>query len=483
MNRLDSGKILAIDDRHMVPDQRVRTVVQPFEKEADNPVEERFSDWEIPGSVPGLVISDPVSGEYRMFFSTYHHEMGAYPTGTATSTDGLSWCKDPHFLDDREFIGLDRGYQGMSVCFHPEAATGDYRFFASVIFREAPAKGLPFRVHFKRSRDGQFWEWLERDRYWDGCSDVINVLWDRQRQRFVSYHKLWRVTGVDENEDQFREYFTSFDAKATGEGKVRVTGNRLFGEAADSLVDKVLVLGEQADDDGGGGFTTDRFRMIRVVARAESEDFVHWERNAVILEPLADAEPDEQSYGMPVFEYAGIYLGLPRHFRGRSGKLCVRTAWSLDGVSFTAPEVDAIDCGAPGTWDGGMVLAAAEPVVLGDRLCVYYGGYDQDHTRADGSVRMRWGRAWLRLDGFASRTGGLLRAKPLRSSARSLRVNGRGRIGITIRSAAGNLLHTADWHGDSTDTPVVRAQGPLSDEAFTVEFDLTTGELFAFLLE
>jgi hypothetical protein len=483
MQRMDCGKILAVDDRYLSADLRVRTTVHPFEKDTENPVWDEFSDWEIPGSVPGLVFPDPVTGDYRMFFGTYHHEMGAYPTGMATSKDGLSWRKHPRFLDDRDYVGIDRKYQGMSVCHQPEGVIDGYRFFASVIFREDMEKGLPFRVHFKRSRDGLAWEWLERERYWDGCSDVINVIWDTQQKRFVSYHKLWRVVGVDAAGEAFRGYFTAFTADETGDGKVRVAGNRLFCDAADSSVDRQLLLGEQATGDGGGGFTTDVFQMVRVVARAESSDYVNWENNTVILEPGPQAEIDEQSYGMPVFQYAGMYIGLPRNFRGQSGKLNVRTAWSTDGISFTAPDVDTIDCGAPGTWDCGMVLAAAEPLVLGDRMCVYYGGYDIDHSKPGSSFRMRPGRAWLRLDGFASRTGGVLRSRPLQSTARSLRVNGTGSIGVSVESVAGTVLHTAAWRGDATDACVIGGERPLHEEAFRIRFDLKAGELFSFRLE
>ena len=482
MHRLDSGKILAIDDRYMHADDQVRTTTHPFQKDDANPVEQRFSEWETSGSVPGLVLPDSAAGGYRMFFSSYHHEMGIYPTGMAISADGLSWAKHPDYLDDRDYAGKDRTYQGMSVCCHSQAAADDFRFYAMVVFREDKGKKLPFRVHFKRSRDGLVWEWLERERYWTGCSDVINIIWDTQRQRFVSYHKVWRVVGVDEHGGRFQGYFTAFIPTETGDGKVRIVGKRLFCDPADRAVDRLLMLGGGATGEGGGGYTTDVFQMIRVVARAESTDFVTWENNTVILEPPPGAAPDEQSYGMPVFEYGGMYLALPRYFLGISGKLNVRTAWSTDGVDFTAPEVDTIDCGAPGTWDCGMVLAAAEPLVLGDRLCVYYGGYNVDHTQDDGNFQMRPGRAWLRMDGFASRAGGTLSTVPLVSRARQLHINGTGTIGVVVESAAGQMLHSARWQGDSTDAQVVSAEGPLHEDAFRIRFDLNSGELYSFRL-
>lgn len=57
-------RILAIDGRYVSADSRVRTIAHPFAKDGENPVADQFSDWEIPGSVPGLVLPDPVTGGY-----------------------------------------------------------------------------------------------------------------------------------------------------------------------------------------------------------------------------------------------------------------------------------------------------------------------------------------------------------------------------------------------------------------------------------
>lgn len=139
-----------------------------------------------------------------------------------------------------------------------------------------------------------------------------------------------------------------------------------------------------------------------------------------------DLDSDEtQVYGMPAFAYQGLYIGLPwiyhaRYFRygeysvdklheaqGDSPRtIDVQLAWSWDLVNWTRPasRSEFIPRGPKGSWDGGMIVTARAPVVVGDELFFYYGGCDGVHDQP--KVRAAIGLAKLRLDGFCSQQAG-----------------------------------------------------------------------------
>jgi len=139
-----------------------------------------------------------------------------------------------------------------------------------------------------------------------------------------------------------------------------------------------------------------------------------------------DLDPDAtQIYGMPVFAYQGMYVGLPWIYNARWFKygsytdqrmaqverdspctMDVQLAWSWDLVNWTRPPARAqfIPRGKEGQFDSGMIYAARAPVQVGDRLYFYYGGWVGAHN--DPKAHANIGLATLRLDGFASMRAG-----------------------------------------------------------------------------
>jgi hypothetical protein len=154
-----------------------------------------------------------------------------------------------------------------------------------------------------------------------------------------------------------------------------------------------------------------------------------------------DLDPDAtQIYGMPVFPYQGLYIGLPwiynaRHFKygaytvqrlheaqeDSPRTVDVQLAWSWDLINWTRPpqRLPLIPRGTAGEFDSGMIYTARAPVQVGDRLFFYYGGFDgpHDEPKVKGSI----GVATLRLDGFCSMRAGsmegwlITRREPLRA--------------------------------------------------------------------
>lgn len=144
-------------------------------------------------------------------------------------------------------------------------------------------------------------------------------------------------------------------------------------------------------------------RGVRLVARSESEDFVHWTPAEVVLRGEDDSL---QLYAMPVFYHAGVYLGLPAVFDLRSDRVHTELAWSPDTVHWHRVQPGKPLLGGAarrGRYDWGCTYAAACPLVQAGEVRLYYGASDDTH--------MSWRRgslalATLRPDGFAGHQAG-----------------------------------------------------------------------------
>lgn len=143
------------------------------------------------------------------------------------------------------------------------------------------------------------------------------------------------------------------------------------------------------------------FPRVRLVARTESEDFVHWSDPQVVFRGLED---HLQIYAMPVFYHGGIYIGLPAIFDICADRVHVELAWSKDTVTWhrVEPGTPLIPNGTePGDYDWGCVYPAASPIVTDEGIQLFYGGSDGPHY---GERRGSLALATLRADGFAAAT-------------------------------------------------------------------------------
>jgi hypothetical protein len=134
----------------------------------------------------------------------------------------------------------------------------------------------------------------------------------------------------------------------------------------------------------------------RVVGWTESRDFVNWTPAKEVLR----GEPTAQLYSMPVFRYAGVYLGLPAIFDTREDRVHTELAWSPDTITWRRiePGRALIPRGkTDGDYDWGCVYASV-PVILKDQVRIYYGASNGPHTDwRDTYLAL----ATLRPDGFA----------------------------------------------------------------------------------
>jgi len=263
----------------------------------------------------------------------------------------------------------------------------------------------------------------------------------------------------------------------------------------DSRLNKYVAFGRF----GAGG---------RRVARAESDDFITWSAPRLVFSADAEDGPGTQCYGMGITRYEGVYVGLPWMFReGTTNRIDVQLAASRDGLQWqrVAGRGVFIPNGPRGSWDGGCIFTAAQPVqVVGDRVFIFYSALMLDHeeqrpTRQQqpGYGESSIGVATLRRDGFVSlragpQPGSLITEPFLWKAGRKLHLNvdaRQGQIQVTARDAHGKPL--AGWEmsrmivGDHTDVvvhwPAGREDGP--DRVISLQLTLQQADLYAYWLE
>lgn len=141
----------------------------------------------------------------------------------------------------------------------------------------------------------------------------------------------------------------------------------------------------------------------RLVGRFESEDFIHWKNNGLVLRSNLAEGRSSQTYCMPVFRHGSIYLSYVMMYHVGNGRTVdCELAWSPDGLTWqrVAAGTPFIPRGEKGAYDSECIYAMAGPPVVRDgKLMIFYGGDDFPHTG--------WKRhclpclATLRPDGFA----------------------------------------------------------------------------------
>jgi len=239
------------------------------------------------------------------------------------------------------------------------------------------------------------------------------------------------------------------------------------------------------------GFTRLWSNQRRVVGRTESPDFIHWTKAVEVLrgKHLFDV------YSMPVFRYAGVYLGLPAIFDEVADRVHTELAWSPDTVNW-----HRIEKGTPlipnsqkkGAYDWGTVYASF-PVLLEDEIRIYYGGCNGGHFDwRDGFLCL----ATLRPDGFAgyepadAARPAVVVTKPVTLGSR-LRITADaqgGSITVAVLDEADNVLltsrpvttnvtdETVSWLADGA--PLKRLWGKKARLRFVIK----RAKLYSFLL-
>lgn len=157
----------------------------------------------------------------------------------------------------------------------------------------------------------------------------------------------------------------------------------------------------------------------RVVARSESEDFIHWSQPQIVLTGHPGDGENPQLYGIGVDIYEGLYIGMVWVYP-ESGDytIDVEIACSRDGIHWQRVGLGQkfIPNGPPGSPDAGMIFTVNRPVLYKEKLYIYYSGMLGDHYKPAGVTHDReWSLKYrkmdinlglLRRDGFVSLDAG-----------------------------------------------------------------------------
>ena len=411
----------------------------PAVKHPANPVMRRAQAWE--GVGPYLfgsrLMQDAATQQFRMWYITYSFEGNFYRWGYATSADGLKWT--------RPDLGVERyGNALAGNCLplgpHPEKGT---RSIARDPRPETPSHRRYLGVRF--TYDGEFVSfspdgvaWLEYplNPVWHVPSDMIHIMWDHERQKFVAFFKVWELSGTEIRPDApdgapFKIQMPTFTPKKLGNGTTEFDGPCITfhppGAATVQNRKFILRSTNQSADDGGGTSLSGDWNAKRVQTFAESSDGIHWTNEQVVLRADAKDSPTANVQYLFVIRYGGYYVGFPT-MHDQAGLFRIQLAFSADGITWHRPSRDAwLDVGPTGSFDHGMVLGPADPIIGEREMTFPYGGFPIRHDSQETNWESAIGLASMRLDGFAAweaaNQEGELLTKPFRLSGDRLFVN------------------------------------------------------------
>ncbi len=393
---------LFVDDHLVAEKVGVTRVYHPFEKHAGNPVLVADKPWEGKTAyLYGTVLPAEAGKGYRMWYHSWAD--GAYRHLYATSADGLRWEKPDLGRVDykgptKNNILIRRTHEDHSPqVIHTPWETDPQRRYKLITYEygRTPPKYTVSGYYGACSPDGVRWTDVPRNPVLLDPGDVGNFVWDPHTGRYIGYPKKFTdVRG-------FRRRCVSFSETTTFE---------TWPES------KMVLIPDEFDD-----------RWVR--RPGQHTDF----------------------YGLSAFAYESMYLGFLWVFPITDGKddgpIFVELVSSRDGVNWARqerPRDPILPLGPKGAWDCGMIFTPNHPLVEGDRIRLYYGGFNVTHG-ADGAAAI--GLATLRKDGFASLDAGeavgTITTWPLLGLTAPLYVNCRadgGSVRVELLDAAGGVV-------------------------------------------
>ena len=311
---LEKKNYLLFDETTVSQSENCRLRFNPATKDPTSPVIEKTEPWE--GCGPYIWTTKVSASEdgYRMYYVAWENTTNLYRMGIAESKDGLNWVK-PRLIP-REFngetmhVGVDFP-ESPHICWPSTSVTFDPRDTAC---KDRRYCGLSFtysgtNAYF--SADGYTWHACSENPVWKGTSDSLFCMRDESRNKFVTYYKLWRVRGrtVGETPENIDMLFTTFDEKKLENGVTELKGPRVVhlpnGEEKIIQTSLLLESGNESPDDGGGGHLLGKWNSVRVMCRAESDDFIHWKNPSVVFEADENDRESANIQLISVFEMGG----------------------------------------------------------------------------------------------------------------------------------------------------------------------------------
>jgi DNA-binding FadR family transcriptional regulator len=151
-----------------------------------------------------------------------------------------------------------------------------------------------------------------------------------------------------------------------------------------------------------------RVRPKRTLARAESQDLLHWSGHSIIFESDCDSRAGAELNGITPFRYGDMQLAFLSVSTpgGRRGEL--QLASSRDGVHWqrVGGRQPFLSAGPEEAFDAHTVWHPTVPVVIGDSLHFYYAGSGSQTQPGEGVAQGGIGLATLTMDRFVSLQAG-----------------------------------------------------------------------------
>jgi len=393
---------LFVDDSIVLEKTAVTRRYHPFQKHPANPVLRADKPWE--GNTVylyGTVLPGEDGRGYRMWYHGFYG--GEYTNLYATSVDGLTWEK-PN-LGVRSIDGSP----GTNLLFrrtpqdhmpqviaNPDAEDAERRYlFFNYDYGRTKPDNLISGYYLAYSPDGIRWTDAPRNPVMMDVGDVGNVTWDARQKKFLNYTKVFAPV------DGYRRRAVGYSATRDPE----------------TWMPAELIL------------VPDKFDDRWVTMDMQHTDF----------------------YGLSGFAYESGYIGFLWIFRivdgNNDGPLLVELVSSRDGINWVRQEGDRpllLDVGADGEWDDGMVVTPNHPLVEGDTIKLFYGGFGGTH--GEKGVPAAIGLATLRKDGFASLDAateqGTVTTRVLEGASGELRVNAaiRGELRAEVLDNANRVI-------------------------------------------
>ena len=394
---------LFVDDNAVASREGVTRTYHAFQKYAGNPVMVADKAWEGANVyIYGTVLPNESGPGYRMWYHSLNLSVPAADrvhANYATSDDGITWAKPELGIISYNGSKANNMFilPGNCPCvMHTPWDAGIQRPYKLM-------RGGPWSVFSGAySLDALHWTEDALSRC-PTASDECTFAWDPLRQKYMGFPKVFAtVNGVSR----------------------RSTGVWATSNFDDWPSGTNLILAPDSWDD----------RWVS-----------------------AGSGQNTQFYGMCGFAYESMYIGFLWVFRvtgqisgADDGPIFIEIVTSHDGTHWRRQEGDRppiLPVGPSGAWDDGMVFTAIQPLVEGDTLRLYYGGFNGTHAE-ESAWHAGIGMATLRKDGFASldasATPGTITTKRINGASGQLQVNcsvaAGGSLKVEVLNASGAVV-------------------------------------------
>ncbi len=209
----------------------------------------------------------------------------------------------------------------------------------------------------------------------------------------------------------------------------------------------------------------EQFPGRRVIHRSESEDFINWSEQELVLAPDLTDEPDVEFYGLSAFERHGWYIGTLEYWNSLDDAVETHLVVSRDTKHWLRTPPRPFIAGTYPWNRRWSICANTGPIIHEEQMVFYFTGRSNGHrwntAQQDGVI----GFASLELDRFCAlegTSGGVLETVPLAWPGGELLLNAdsrgnydrlpmphqySGQIEIEVLDAEGKPL--PDWSGDN----------------------------------